>query len=235
MNATENPHLLNLKKWVNDINRLLSSGFPPTISQSDVLSVRQAMSSVAMSIKEEHPFYATELPQLAAILFNTSPFAPAGLNTAAFGELFLIVKHLSVEPENAGFWKHIHPRIAAISKNLYCDGHYSAAAEKAIKEIETRLRELHRDLKPNEPVPANTSNIVGILLSETGVYQFCDTSDASGRDFRRGIHRLVEGTVAAYRNPSAHANIPYTEREAFEQIALASQLMYVLDGKSSVH
>lgn len=48
-------------------------------------------------------------------------------------------------------------------------------------------------------------------------------------DYRRGIHSLFEGIMAAYRNPAAHANLQYEKREAMEQIMLASQLMYVLD------
>ena len=66
-------------------------------------------------------------------------------------------------------------------------------------------------------------------MSENGAFKFCDTTTASGRDYRRGIHSLFEGIMAAYRNPAAHANLQYEKREAIEQIMLASQLMYVLD------
>ena len=66
-------------------------------------------------------------------------------------------------------------------------------------------------------------------MSENGAFKFCDTTTTSGKDYRRGIHSLFEGIMAAYRNPAAHANLQYEKREAMEQIMLASQLMYVLD------
>ncbi len=109
------------------------------------------------------------------------------------------------------------------------DGHYTSAAKKAVKEVETRLREKFAELKPNATVPAKVADIIGALISENGVFKFCDTSTSSGKNYRRGIQSLFEGAMAAYRNPPAHANLQYDKREAMEQIMLASQLMFVLD------
>ncbi|MEH2953519.1 TIGR02391 family protein [Candidatus Merdisoma sp. JLR.KK011] len=140
----------------------------------------------------------------------------------------MIVKQLFIEPRNTQFWTNIHPKIIFVSKDLYCDGHYAPAAEKAIKEVETRLRELFQELKEGAGVPAKVKDIIGALFGENGIYNFCDTSTVSGKDYRRGVQLLLEGTFSAYRNPAAHENIDYTRREAVEQIMLASQLMYVL-------
>lgn len=126
-------------------------------------------------------------------------------------------------------WQEIHPRIVSISQDLFCDRYYDSAAEKAVKEVESRLRELFQQLKPGSAVPAKVGDIIGALLTENGAYHFSDLSTTSGKDYRRGIQSLFEGIFAAYRNPSAHENIPCTKREAMEQIMLASQLMYVLD------
>ena len=71
------------------------------------------------------------------------------------------------------------------------------------------------------------------MLSENGAFQFCDTTSTSGKNFRRGVQQLFEGTVAAYRNPAAHANLEVSKREAIEQIMLASQLIYILDKPSA--
>ena len=98
-----------------------------------------------------------------------------------------------------------------------------------MKEVETRLRELFIEFKPGEAEPSKIGNIIGALLSENGAYQFVDISTPSGKDYRRGIQSLFEGMFAAYRNPSSHKNLDYSQREAVEQIVLASQLMYVLD------
>lgn len=126
-------------------------------------------------------------------------------------------------------WHEIHPRIIGTSQGLFCDGYYDSAAEKAVKEVESRLRELFLILKPGVTVPAKVGDIIGALLSENGAYHFADLSTVSGRDYRKGIQSLFEGIFFAYRNPSAHKNLPCTKRESIEQIMLASQLMYVLD------
>ena len=81
------------------------------------------------------------------------------------------------------------------------------------------------ELKTGAAVPAKIGDVIGALMSENGAFKFCDTTTTSGRDYRRGIHSLFEGIMAAYRNPAAHANLQYEKREAIEQIMLASQLM----------
>lgn len=151
------------------------------------------------------------------------------MNPAAFGELFVIIRHIEAEPFAMRFWFAVHTRIANVSFELGKDGHCASAAEKAIKEVETRLREKFAELKPGAPVPSKVGDIIGALISENGAFKFCDTSTTSGKDYRRGVQLLFEGTMAAYRNPSAHANLQCDKREAIEQIMLASQLMFVLD------
>lgn len=194
MSKQEIPQLRNLNKWVFDINCALSNG-APIIRPEDVNSVIQAITVISNSISEDYPFYATELPIISQILFNANTLGLFSLNTAAFGELFLIIKHLSKEPVDAQFWTMIHPRICKISMGLFCDGYYDSASEKAVKEVETRLRELFKELKPKDFVPSKVPDIIGALFSDKGCYQFCDTSTASGQDYRRGIKLLFEGLL----------------------------------------
>ena len=106
---------------------------------------------------------------------------------------------------------------------------YTHAAEKALKEVETRLREKFVELKPDATVPAKVGDVIGALISESGAFKFCDTSTISGKDYWRGVQSLFEGAMAAYRNLTAHANLQYDKRETMEQIMLARQLMFVLD------
>ena len=143
--------------------------------------------------------------------------------------MFIIIHHIVQEPVDIAIWREVHPRIVGICQGLFCDGYYDSAAEKAVKEVESRLRELFQILKPGITVPAKVGDIIGALLSENGVYHFADLSTVSGKNYRKGIQSLFEGIFAAYRNPSAHNNLPCTKRESIEQIILASQLMYVLD------
>ncbi len=221
--------LRSLQSWINNVNNGLVSGMPIVIDQTSANNTCYQINAVANGIKEEYPVYAKELKNISVNLFKNPTYGTVSLNDAAFGELFIIIHHVVQEPVDITIWREIHPRIAGICQGLFCDGYYDSAAEKAVKEVESRLRELFQILKPGITVPAKVGDIIGALLSENGAYQFADLSTTSGKDYRRGIYLLFEGIFAAYRNPSAHENLPCTKREAMEQIILASQLMYVLD------
>lgn len=221
--------IAELHKWVENTNSQLRTGFPFLHTEAEVQIICQRIHFIVNCIREEYPFYATQLPIISQRLFSGNHLSGFTLNSAVFGELFLIAQQLSSEPINTQFWTNIHPRIIQISKELFCDEHFPSAAEKAMKELETRLRELFQELKPTAGIPAKIGDVIGALLGDNGVFDFCDTSTVSGRDYRRGIKSLFDGAFAAYRNPAAHANLPCTKREAVEQITLVSQLMYILD------
>ena len=229
MMTTYENELRNLQNWINNVNNGLATGAPIGINLTSADNTCYLINVVANEIEEEYPIYSVELKNISANLFKNSAYGSVTLNSAAFGELFIIIHHIIKEPINMSIWREIHPRIAMISQSLFGDGYFDSAAEKAIKEVESRLRELFQQLKPGVSVPAKVGDIIGALLTENGVYHFSDLSTVSGRDYRRGIQFLFEGIFAAYRNPSAHTNLPYTRREAIEQIMLASQLMYILD------
>lgn len=223
--------LYELRKWIDNTNANLSLQLQFFRTQQEIHIVKQLIITIAAGIQGEYPFYASILPQIASILFPVNNMGTATLNPAAFGELVVIIRHIDAEPFSMRFWTAIHARITNVSYELYKDGHYASAAENAVKEVETRLREKFAELKPGTSVPSKVGDIIGALLSDNGVFKFCDTSTTSGKNYRRGIQSLFEGTMAAYRNPSAHANLQYDRREALEQIMLASQLMFVLDKK----
>ena len=219
--------LYELRKWIDNTNATLNMQFP-RLSQ-EIQRVHQWINAIAAGIQTDYPFYADMLPRITNILFQGNGTTPALVNPAAFGELVVIVRHIEAEPVVVQFWSAIHPRIVNVSHELYADGHCSTAAEKAVKEVESRLREKYSELKLSAAVPVKIGDVIGALMSENGAFKFCDTTTTSGKDYRRGIHSLFEGIMAAYRNPAAHANLQYEKREAMEQIMLASQLMYVLD------
>ena len=219
--------LYELRKWIDFTNANLQMQFLHT--PQEIQRVHQWINAITMGIQADYPFYATTLPCVANILFQQNEMGAIFLNPAAFGELVVIVRHIEAEPVVVQFWSDIHPRIVNVSHELYVDGHYSTTAEKAVKEVESRLREKFLELKTGAAVPAKIGDVIGALMSENGAFKFCDTTTTSGKDYRRGIHSLFEGIMAAYRNPAAHANLQYEKREAMEQIMLASQLMYVLD------
>lgn len=220
-----------LHLWVHDINAALRRGDQLVITDDVVSGTCQLICTIASCVQFEYPFYAKELSNIASTLF-IRPFPlvnPWTLDIIVFGELLLIEHHLSSEPINLQFWNNIHPRINNISRSPYADGHFASAAEKAMKEVEARLRELFVEVKPGKTEPPKVSDIIGALLSENGAYHFADVSTLSGKNYRRGIQSIFEGMFAAYRNPSSHKNLDYSQREAIEQIVLASQLMFILD------
>ena len=219
--------LYELRKWIDNTNATLNMQFLHT--HPEIQSVCQWIRAIATGIQSDYPFYAATLPRIADILFQSSGMGAASLNIAAFGELVVIIRHIEAEPVVVQFWSEIHPRIVNVSRGLYVDGHCSTAAEKAVKEVESRLREKFAELKPGTAIPSKIGDVIGALVSENGAFKFCDTTTTSGRDYRRGIQSLFEGIMAAYRNPAAHANLQYEKREVMEQIMLASQLLYVLD------
>lgn len=221
--------IAELHKWVESTDYQLGTGFSFLHTEAEVQTVCQRIFFIANCIHDEYPFYASQLPIISQRLFSGNPLSGFTLNSAVFGELFIIAQQLFSEPINAQFWTSIHPRISQISKELFCDGHFASAAEKTLKELETRLRELFHELKPGAGIPARVGDVIGALLGDNGIFCFSDTSTISGKDYRRGVKSLFDGVFAAYRNPAAHANLSCTKREAIEQIVLASQLMYVLE------
>lgn len=231
MKCTFDNELISLKSWINNVNTGLMSFDRITTDVTSANNVFTQVHAVANGIEHEYPFYSNELRRIAGILFGNQINGTVPLNNVAYGELFIIIRHITIEPVNMSLWCEIHPRIVRISQALFRDRYYDSAAEKAVRELETRLRELFAELKPNSTVPAKIGEVIGALLTENGAYHFADLSTVSGKDYRKGIQSLFEGIFAAYRNPSAHKNIAYSKREAIEQIMLASQLMYVLDNK----
>lgn len=219
--------LYELRKWIDNTNTPLN--MQRLYMPQEIRRVHQWINAIAICIQNTHPFYSADLPRIANILFSENGMNAAYLNYVAFGELVIAIRHIEAEPSIVRFWSAIHPRIVNVSCDLYVDGHCSTAAEKAVKEVESRLREKFLELKPSAAVPLKIGDVIGALISENGAFKFCDTTTTSGKDYRRGIQSLFEGIMAAYRNPSAHANLQYEKREAMEQIMLASQLMYVLD------
>lgn len=221
--------LEDLRRWVINTDEGLRQKYVYSYSINEVHSLHALVDGVSAQIKSDYPFYSTELPLIIRNTFNQNMDGSISLNVAAFGELYIIVKHLHDEPSNTSFWPMIHPRIADVAKDLFLDAHYAPAANRALVEVEARLRELFRILKPDAKEPNRVGDLIGALLMEKGVYQFCDTSTPSGRDYRKGVQCLFEGAFSAYRNPSSHANLDVSKEDSFAQIVLASQLMDVLE------
>lgn len=133
------------------------------------------------------------------------------------------------DPENVAFWNNINDRIKNQTKELYTQCFFGPAAERAVREVETKLREMFRELKPGNNEPSKIGDIIGALLSENGVFNYCDLSTQDGKNYCRGFTQLVQGLLTAYRNPLSHKNHELTKRKAFELISLSSMIMETLE------
>lgn len=140
--------LRNLRSWINNVNNRLVSGMPIVIDSDSVNNTCYQINAVANGIKGEYPFYTKELRNITTNLFKSPAYGVISLNNAAFGELFIIIKHIVQEPVGTTFWREVHPSIVEIAQGLFSDGYYDSAAEKAVKEVESRLRVLFQILKP---------------------------------------------------------------------------------------
>lgn len=160
MKTAYEKELRSLQSWINNVNNTLAHGGIIVIDSASVNNTYDQIEAVANGVESEYPFYATELKNISAILFNIPEYGSFSLNCAAFGELFIIIRHIVQEPIDMAVWHEIHPRIIGTSQGLFCDGYYDSAAEKAVKEVESRLRELFQILKPDVTVPAKVGDLL---------------------------------------------------------------------------
>lgn len=227
--------LAYIQDWINNKDRQLCDNKIIILWPNERNQVNRNLQIISNGIQHEYSFYSQELLAIKDKLFTTSPltYGAFSINIAVFGQLYIIIKHIRIEMINQRIWQDIHPNISKVSKDLFCDGHFSAAAEIAIKEIETQMRTLFKQYNPTATLPKDAASLIGALLSEGGLHKFCDTTDISGRNYRKGIQQIFEGAFSAYRNPVMHQNLPCTQREAFERITLASQMMYILLGEEA--
>ena len=230
MNLSYVNELQALRKWVEDTTVSLQISMPIVVLNPQMTI--QRIEAVALGIENEYPCYSDELRQISRTLFVNDAFFHCSLNQVAFGELSFIIRQIEREPVSMDFWREVHPRIKELSYNLYRDGYFVSAADKAVKEVEDCLREKYKKLNPGVGVPSAVADVIGALLSKDGKFRFCDVSTESGRNYRRGIQALAEGLMAAYRNLSMHKNVRFERHEVIEQIMIASRLMYILDMKS---
>ncbi len=194
-------------------------------------TVQTLIKSVSNAIRTDHPFHAEQLSGLSGTLFHFNRNGCAFLQPVKFGELLVILRHLQREPVPMAFWQNIHPRIREVAQGLYLDGYHASAAERAIKEVEIRLRKKQEECYPNERnTPRSTQNIIEHLYGQNAApFRLYDTATNADRDHRLGIRDLLKGFIATYRNPAAHGEVQIGKRQAFELLVLSSQLLHILD------
>ncbi len=126
-------------------------------------------------------------------------------------------------------FQYIHPEILNVSKQKFIDGHNADAVESAFKEINTRVKQLHKTICPNQPEVDGTSGMYKVFSGNNPILQFEDILTESGKNVQDGYAHIFAGSIQAIRNPKAHANITITKENALRKLMIASDLMYKID------
>jgi len=198
------------------------------IAQMDITAINNDLIRVSQIIADEYPYFSSELFALKDRLF----IGYGCLNPAVYGQVIAIFKAIvnEVESPRQTVWGLIHPKIVAVSKQLYLDGHYANAACDAFIEINDRIKQIYHDVNPSATeIPDGQALINKVFSEKTPLIELCDRSTETGVNVHNGTRSMLSGAMAALRNPKAHANITITADDAMRRLMFASMLMYTLD------
>jgi len=126
-----------------------------------------------------------------------------------------------------GFWSILHKSIIEIAKKKFEDGHYADAVESALKEVNTRVKEIVKKKTGGEL--DGTSLMFKAFSGENPIITLGDLSTETGRSIQEGYMHIFAGAMLGIRNPKAHENIVISPESATHFLFLASLLMDMID------
>jgi len=118
----------------------------------------------------------------------------------------------------------LHPRLSAVSLDLYRDGHYAQAVVESAKALVNMVKEKSRlhDLD-------GSALMTRVFSANSPVVAFNELQDQTDRDEQQGMMHLYAGAVLAIRNPRSHETVLDTRERADELLGLLSFLAGRLD------
>lgn len=206
----------NLCTWAEYMNKTIAENRFKLLPKTEVLNLCRLIGIVAENVRYTHPEYSTHLQLIEQDLFCFPNMQGYQINAFLFSQLFFIVHEVKEHPQNC-FWSNIHPRIIGVAQAEYVDGYFDSAAEKALREVETYLRELFSQYYSGQGEPKEIATIKDRLLNDDTVYEF-DRQTPSGKNYFEGVKALFDDAFKAYRNPASHRNITISQREAAERL-----------------
>lgn len=198
------------------------------LNQIDINTIKNDLIHISQIIATEYPHFSKELFSLKDHLF----IGYGCLDPQVYGQIIAIFKALLNVGENPAqnIWGLIHPQIIVVSKQLYLNGHYANAAEDAFVEINDRVKKLYKIINPEtQNIPDGDTVMTTVFSTKNPMLKLCDTTTESGQNEQKGLMLMLQGAMAALRNPKAHANITITADDAMRRIMFASLLMYKID------
>jgi uncharacterized protein (TIGR02391 family) len=138
--------------------------------------------------------------------------------------------HTAIEAAAAeGWWAILHPRVTAVSQSRFETQHYADAVEAALKEVNSRTKEMVRLVTGAD---LDGAALMNRAFSVNNPVLSVGDSSETGRNMQQGYMQIFAGSMMAVRNPKAHANIEISAERAVHFLFLASLLMAKLDEAS---
>lgn len=219
-----------IHKFYRDFVRLSKVVNWPLVAYNslDITNIKNDIIVISQIISKEFPHFSSELFMLKDHLFIDY----GCLDQQVYGQIIAICKALVKEVDNPAqsVWGLVHPKIESVAKQLYLDGHYANAAEDAFVEINDRVKKLYKIINAEaQNIPDGDTVMTTVFSAKNPMLKLCDTTTESGQNEQKGLMLMLQGAMAALRNPKAHANITITADDAMRRIMFASLLMYKID------
>lgn len=206
---------------------------PPAI----VASIKDPLLLIAEDIKNEYPGISNRLENSRDLLFiSQRDFLGNYFTKFNLYRAGMILESLSFLLEAKTeklecIWDYIHPLIIKSSKKLYLDGHYTNAAEDAFIEVNSRLKNIYKTLKPEETnVPDGVDLMHKIFTGTSPLLPLRNENSDTAKNIQEGFHFMFAGAMSALRNPKAHSNDEtISADESMRRLIFASMLMFAVD------
>jgi uncharacterized protein (TIGR02391 family) len=132
-----------------------------------------------------------------------------------------------IEEEQATAVYGLHRKVLEVSMRRLKSGHFADAVEAAFKDIEKRVKVVHKEGTGEELTGKGL--MFAAFSGEEPSIKLADLSDRIGRDIQEGYMHIFAGAMQGVRNPKAHDDIVLDPKRAVFQLYLASLLMDKLD------
>ena len=120
--------------------------------------------------------------------------------------------------------RNIHPRLPAVVKQLFDDGHYSQATFEAYKFVDT---EVQRFAGLSE---SGFKLMMQAFYEASPLIQLTPLATQSELDEQKGYRFIFAGSVMAIRNPRGHKHsVVDSPDQCLDHLGLASMLLRRLD------
>lgn len=138
-----------------------------------------------------------------------------------------LLKRRVLRKENEGFWSYVHPLIYQVSEERFHGGFYADAVEAALKEINTRVKNIYKKYRGEEKDGQDLMRKAFTSSNPLLIFEGIDTE--SGKNVQEGYMQILAGAMQGIRNPKAHENLSISREDAVKRLVLASLLMDKID------